>query len=211
MRGPLSGSSLFDLSSEERPPPVPDRSSRPPAAGGPPAPDGDSALRPLPTVCAEFSAESECEWEDCPHLHLCPRWLAGRCPVLRRCPLPHSLRTAHNLTVLRAAGWQQDERHQLRRWLFFQARCERLEATGLPPLCVSHARGACGAQPCDALHMCPEFLIDTCAVKRCTRGHDLIGDDNNRLVLARHGHDNMPVRDLLTSIRESMIKPLRLL
>ena len=181
--------------------------------GGSDSADSSGCLRPLPGVCVEFAAASGCGRHDCPRLHVCRQWLVGRCPLLRRCRLPHSLRTGHNLTVLVAGGWRQEEQREVRRWLSYRARCERLEAADLPPVCVEHARGGCRARPsdCGALHLCDRFLADVCTVKRCPLGHDLIKDDNNRAALARYGLDNASSRDILRDIKNTLEISPRLL
>ena len=161
--------------------------------------------RRLPSLCAVSATKSGCKWQGCQHLHVCVNWLAGGCSRVRRCRLPHSLSTAHNMTVLRAGGWKEWELETVRRWLCFQTRCERLEAANLPPFCVNHARGFCQAQPCDALHLCPRFLVGVCRVKSCSLGHDLMGDENNRRVVVRSGNGNVTAEKLLKKIAERIV------
>ena len=156
----------------------------------------DMNLRHLPSICPQFSKKS-CKSQACQRLHLCADWLTGSCPMVRRCRLPHSLSTAHNLTLLRARGWRQDEWDDVRLWLCFQVCCQKLEAAHLPPVCVNHARGFCQAQPCDALHMCPRFLVGVCEINRCSLSHDLFGDENNRSVVVKSGNGDVTAKKLL--------------
>ena len=160
-------------------------------------------LRSLPTPCDMSVTKSGCKWQGCQHLHVCVDWLSGWCSLVHRCRLPHSLSTAHNMTVLRAGGWREEQLEGVRRLLCFQACCERVKAAHLPPVCVNHARGLCQAQPCDALHMCPRFLaLGVCDRKTCSLGHDLLGDENNRRVVVRSGNGDLTAKKLLKKITE---------
>ena len=169
-------------------------------------PSSDVQPPHLPSLCDEFvTKKSECKWQACPSLHVCAAWLSGRCSRLRRCRQPHSLRTAHNLTVLRARGWREEDCDTVRRWLHYQLCCQRLEAAHLPTVCINHARGICQAHPCDALHICQRFLIGDCEIKTCSLGHDLLEDENNRRVVSRSGNGDMPTKKLLKKMEACLL------
>ena len=54
-------------------------------------------------ICADYALSAHCLNGQCFSLHVCRAWLAGNCST-PSCPLPHDMRSLHNLAALSYAG-----------------------------------------------------------------------------------------------------------
>ena len=123
-------------------------------------------------ICSSFSLYARCSNEQCLSLHVCRAWLAGNCRTLG-CPLPHDLRSLHNLAVFSQVG------------VLDLPNCDenlRSEvAAAFAQLCIFYTLAQCTLPSCNRLHMCREWLRTGRCSSLCQLSHNFTTRERNIL------------------------------
>lgn len=125
-------------------------------------------------ICYKYNVGKCRNTYDCQRLHLCARWLFGKCT---RCVFEHEFLDDHNLSKLADMGiddWEPDKLKLLIVGLENQ----------LPAVCDDYNDQGCrfGAS-CDYFHVCAEFVEGRCSFGRnCQLSHRLHHFENKRRI-----------------------------
>ena len=130
-------------------------------------------------LCIGYCQWQGCLKQDCPYLHICREYVAGRCKR-QHCKFTHNLRIEHNRDKIHKAGIEpftdQDIMKAIRR--------------SLPCVCPDYNSGSgCNKNVCVMFHVCGDKIRQRCQYGYlCKRDHNMKSHHNQKLRKV-HGKD----------------------
>jgi hypothetical protein len=141
-----------------------------------------STLKDTFLICYKYNV-GKCKNTDyCQRLHLCARWLFGKCTSERCCDYEHDIFDDHNFSKLVDMGtddWEQDKLKLLILGLEDQ----------VPVICRHYNNQGCSdGASCDCFHVCAKFVERKCSTgETCQLSHRLHQFENKRKIQEMNG------------------------
>ena len=158
----------------------------------------EQSQKQLPLTCKDYGRMEGCCRPDCRELHVCPRFLLGRC-TYTRCGKSHVLATPWNLRLLIPQGWRSPG--ELALALDLLQRRARSRAVSV---CFMYNVGCCTAADCARLHVCYRHVVDRCPLDDCQLGHSLLASARNVELLTSAGLADTSISQLMGRLQEQV-------
>ncbi|CAG0892292.1 unnamed protein product [Darwinula stevensoni] len=119
-------------------------------------------------VCDAHLSIEGCEKENCKSLHVCTKYVCGRCPRVK-CDEGHDFKTGHNRRVLRKFGLEDEDEMGLRKFIQLPS--------FVPEICFGYNLEGCKKESdCQRLHICVCHIMEKCDDAQCSLNHDVLDD-----------------------------------
>ena len=130
-------------------------------------------------LCIGYCQWQGCLKQECPYLHICREYVAGRCKRTY-CKFSHNLRIEHNRDKIHKAGIES----------FTDENIMKAIRRSLPCVCPDYkSESGCNKNVCVMFHVCGDKIRRRCQYgDLCTRDHNM-KSHHNRKLLKVHGKD----------------------
>ena len=119
-------------------------------------------------VCDAHLSIQGCEKETCNLLHVCPKYVCGRCPRVK-CEEGHDFKTEHNMSVLRKFGMEDEDEMMFKKFILLPSL--------VPEICFGYNLDGCKNESgCQRLHICVLHIMENCGDTKCSLNHDMLDD-----------------------------------